>query len=184
MKRLMLMLLLAPVPAFAQARVRLQRDTVIDGVACGATGRGYAELHASGRLLTCPLARDSTIGGNRLSAQTWITLNEAGRLRRAWLARDTPLSGRPCKGTGYKGYSVEFHESGSLALCFLARDAMIDSVPCMHGSFWTEVMGRGSSAATFSADGRLRGCQLARDVVLNGQRRKKWERFSAELPRG
>jgi hypothetical protein len=180
MKQIMLMLLLVPVPAFAQTRVRLTRDTVIDGVACAATGRAYAEFHASGRLLTCPLARDSTIAGNRLSAQSWITLDEAGLLRRAWLAQDTPLSGHLCKGVGYKGYSVEFHETGSLALCFLARDAMIDSVPCMHGSFWTEVRGRGSSAITFSADGRLRGCQLARDVVLKGQRRKKWERFAAQ----
>jgi len=130
---------------------------------------------------SCPLASDSTIGPHRFFAGTWVTFDEAGRLRAAWLIRDTELAGHVCKGTGYKGFSVRFRADESLEHCFLAHDAEIDGVPCLHGSFYTELRGRGRSMATFHPDGNLSGCQLSRDFVRHGKHYRKWQRVTRRL---
>src|SRR5262245_2302836 len=127
-------------------RRRLPARVVIDGITCAPTGSAYAEFHPSGRLAECPLASDTVMFGQSLPAMTWLGLTENGTPRRAWLPRDTRLSGHLCRGVGYKGYSVEFHSSGQLKLCFLAADTEIEGVPCLRGTFWTEVRGRGRSA--------------------------------------
>jgi hypothetical protein len=82
-----------------------------------------------------------------------------------WLPHDTVLQGLPCKGTGYKGWSVRFLAGGALASCFLTREHTIDGVPCRAGAFLTELTG--STQVTLHPSGRLRSCRLSRDVVID-----------------
>jgi hypothetical protein len=117
------------------ARIRLAHDTVLAGVSCAATGRAFAVLHANGRLDECPVLRDTIIAGNALPAGTWIRLAEAGVLDGAWLPRDVELHGVPCKGTGYKDWSVRFHPNGMLASCYPSRRVVIEGVPCVDAWF-------------------------------------------------
>ncbi len=150
-----------PNTAYGQATTRrvLVSDTIIGGIPCAPTGRAAAEWHANGRLLECPLSRDTRFPGQRLPAGTWILLRDTGLLYGAWLPHDARLSGRLCKGTGYKGWSVRFHPNGSLASCYLPRDTIVDGVPCVKGSFRNEIRYRGRTHANFSTDGRLLRCQ-------------------------
>ena len=180
-----LLLLALPLTAAAQEPIRRRLDTpqTSGGVSCGTTGRAYAEFHPDGTLRSCPLARDTTVEGNAFRAGTWITLDEGGLLRSAWLSVDTPLSGHLCRGTGYKGFAVTFHDDGSLATCYLARDTVIDGIPCIHGSFWTEIRGGTKSAARFHPDGSLSGCQLSRDAVVDGKQLRKWDRVTGRPAR-
>jgi hypothetical protein len=152
----------------------LKAPEVISGVMCGETRGASAAFYPSGALESCPLARDTALGWHRLSAGTWIYLTEAGELRRAWLPRDTWLDGHVCRGTGYKGWSVEFHENGRLSVCFLARVEEIDGVPCEKGTFWKEL--RGSTMVRLSDAGVLRQCKAARDFTLDGIRYRKGQR--------
>lgn len=150
-----------PDAAYGQPTTRraLPSDTIIDGVPCAPTGRASAEWHANGRLLECPLSRAQAFPGQRLPAGTWILLRDTGLLYGAWLPHDVMLSGRLCKGTGYKGWSVRFHPNGSLASCYLPRDTVVDGVPCVKGSFRNEIRYRGRTHTDFSAEGRLLRCQ-------------------------
>lgn len=138
-------------------RFRLNADSTIAGVRCGPTGRASVVLYADGALDECPLARDTTIHGLRLPRGTWIKLHPDRRLDGAWLPHDVTLQGVPCKGSGYKGWSVRFHESGALKLCYLAREATIDGVRCRRAGFVTELSG--NTAVTLDRNGRLAGCR-------------------------
>jgi hypothetical protein len=161
------MVLSMPMPAQEQVRrIRLSRDTVVASVHCGPTGRAYAELYDNGGLVECPLAADSVIEGHALPKGTWIRLLQHRALDGAWLPRDTELQGLPCKGTGYKGWSVRFHADGKLALCFLARETTIDGIPCRAGSFRVELSG--STGVALHPNGRLSTCRLSRDVTRDG----------------
>lgn len=106
---------------------------------------------------------------------TWIRLHQDRGLDGAWLPRDTELQGLPCKGTGYKGWSVRFHARGALAVCFLSRDATIDGVSCMSGSFAREL--RGSTQVTLYPSGRLKSCRLAAPVTRDGVSLKRGARI-------
>jgi hypothetical protein len=149
-------------------RRRLDLPETVSGVRCDRTGRAYAEFFQSGALRSCPLASDTTIQGHAFVAGSWITIDQRGRLTHAWLSRDTQLGGHLCHGTGYKGFSVEFRDDGTLRLCYLARDTIIHGVPCIHGSFWTEILGGSRTAVTFWPDGSLAACQLSRDARISG----------------
>jgi len=163
-------------------RRRLETEQVIDSVRCAPTGRAYAEFYSFGALRSCPLARDTVIQGNALPAGTWIGLNDGRELDFAWLPHDTELGGHPCHGVGYKGYSVRFYGNGALRLCFLAEDTAIEEIPCVHGSFWTEIRGGSNSVVNFFPNGSLAGCQLSRDLELNGTVVKKWTRIGRTKP--
>lgn len=172
--------LVAVSPAGAQrpsdlVRRKLSAVTVIDGIACGVTGRAYAYFHPSGRLAECPLATDTVLFGQTLPARTWVELTIDGRLRHAWLPHDVSLSGHQCLGRGYKEWSVLFHPSGALALCFLPQETVIEGVPCQRGTFWNELRGGGKSAARFHENGRLESCQAARSFELNGRHFRQWQ---------
>lgn len=83
--------LVAGSPAGAQrpsdlVRRKLSAVTVIDGIACGVTGRAYAYFHPSGRLAECPLATDTVLFGQTLPARTWVELMIDGRLRKRVVA--------------------------------------------------------------------------------------------------
>jgi hypothetical protein len=152
--------LAAPSQADSISWRRLEAAATFDGVSCAPTGRASAGFFANGRLHGCPIAADTTIEGHRLAAGTWIYFTDDGALWRAWLVRNTELGGVLCKGTGYKGWSVEFHATGKLAMCYLAREQVIDGVTCRKGSFWGEVTG--GVKTYFEANGRLRSCARAR----------------------
>jgi hypothetical protein len=121
--------------------LRLARDTVIDGVSCGATGRARAEVHGNGRLSECPMPRDTVIGGHAFPRASWPRFTDTGVLMAAWFSQDVMLQGVPCKGAGYKAWSVTFHPSGRLSSCYLSREAEIDGVPCQSAWFWRELTG-------------------------------------------
>ena len=159
----------------SRTRRRLRDNTVIDGITCAPTGRAYAEFHPSGRLAECPLASDTVLFDQEFPARTWVGFTDDGKLRTAWLVRDTELSGVVCKGVGYKGYSVRFYPSGALELCFLAADTTIDGIPCLHGSFWTELRGGGKSVVMLRDNGRLRQCQAAADFTRDGREVRRWQ---------
>lgn len=177
-------MLLATLPSATQAqdrtgtRLKFANDTVVGTVHCAPTGKAYAVIHPNGIIDECPLARDTVIDGHALPRGTWIQLNVDAMLVSAWLPRDLELQGVPCKGTGYKGWSVRFHPDGHLALCFLSRDAEIDGVPCLGGSFFREL--RGYTGVSFQANGRLRGCRLSRAATVDGKTYPK----GARLERG
>lgn len=160
----------------AQTRIRLTRDTMLDGVRCAPTGRAYAVLHANGTLDECPLQMDSVIAGHPLPRLTWIRLHPDRTLYDVWLPRDATLQGIPCKGGGYKAWSVRFHPGGRLALCYLARDATIDGVPCRAASFVTELSG--STQVGLHENGRLRSCRLSRSVTRDGLTLKRGARIT------
>jgi hypothetical protein len=167
-------------PAGAQrpsdlTRRKLSAVTVIDGIACDATGPAYAYFHPSGRLAECPLATATVLFGQALPARTWVEFRSDGRLRHAWLPQDVSLSGHQCLGRGYKKWSVLFHPSGALALCFLPEETVIDGVPCQRGTFWNELWGGGRTAARFHETGRLQSCQAARAFERNGRQFSKWQ---------
>lgn len=151
----------------AGTRIKFLKDTLIGTVHCAPTGKAYAVIHPNGIIDECPLARDTVIDGHALPRGTWIQLNPDAMLVSAWLPRDTELQGVPCKGSGYKGWSVRFHADGQLALCFLSRDADIDGVPCLGGTFWREL--RGSTGVSLQANGRLRSCRLSRSATVDGK---------------
>lgn len=165
--RLRLLVLLAVTTAQAAAtqtpggdgsvRLQLVADTVIAGVRCGPTGRAFAVIHANGSLDECPLAADTVIEGHALPRGTWLRLLSDRTLDGAWLPHDVTLQGIPCKGTGYKGWSVRFHPTGALKLCFLSRDAEIGGVRCRRGTFFAELSG--STAVSLDARGRLLRCR-------------------------
>jgi hypothetical protein len=162
------------------ARRKLAAPEVIDGVSCAATGRAYAEFHASGRLEACPVTADTTIAGQRLPAGTWIRLTDDRVLRSVWLPRDTDIGGYLCKGTGLKGWSVEFHPDGVLKLCFLAADREVDGVTCLGGSFWNEVT-KGSTAIELREDGSIESCRAAESLRRNGVEVRKGSRVRFDV---
>ena len=155
-------------PARAQepplTKVQLRTVTVIDGVACGPTGRASAWTFPSGRLESCPLAHDSIVSGHTFEAGTWLYFDEKGLLIGAWLEDDSLLQGHRCKGTGYKGWSVQFHPNGALRSCFLAHEETIQGIPCRHGSFWGEITG--GVQTTFHDNGSLESCAVARTIRI------------------
>lgn len=155
-------------------RLRLAHDTVLAGVSCAATGHASAVLHANGRLDECPVLRDTVMAGNALPAGTWIRLTEAGVLDGAWLPRDVELHGVPCKGTGYKDWSVRFHPNGMLASCYPSRRVVIEGVPCVDAWFWRELTGQTSIA--LHTNGRLRSCRLSRAADVDGVSYRKGAR--------
>lgn len=158
--------LAAAAPLRAQSdgtRIRLRSDTVIAGVRCAPTGRAYAVIHPNGALDECPLAIDTTIAGHALPAGTWLRLTEQRVLDGVWLPDDTQLQGLPCKGTGYKGWSVRFHPSGRLSLCYLSHEATIDGIRCRGAAFTTELTG--STQVNLHPNGRLQSCRLATAVT-------------------
>jgi hypothetical protein len=156
-------------------RRQLTDTVVIDGITCAPTGSAYAEFHPSGRLAECPITRDTMLFGHRFPAMTWVGFDASGRLRAAWLSRNTLLNGFLCRGKGYKGYRVLFHPNGKLALCFLAEDDVIQGVPCLRGTFWTEIRGGSKSAVSFRENGRLARCQVSRDFSRDGISLRKWQ---------
>jgi hypothetical protein len=172
----------AQVQQQAQLEGRPLTDTVvIDGITCAPTGKALAEFYPSGRLAWCPIARDAVLFGHALPAMTWIGLTAEGLPSRAWLPSDTKLSGHLCHGTGYKGYSVEFHPTGALRRCFLAADTEIEGVPCIRGSFWTEIRGGSKSAVSFRENGTLAQCQASRAFTRNGIQVRKWQTAALDV---
>jgi hypothetical protein len=158
-----LVLLAAPTGAAQpprERRVRLPRDSVLAGVSCAPTGRAYAAVHDNGRLLECPLRRDTTIAGQPLPAWSWPRFDRAGVLTHAWLSRDTELDGVPCKGAGYKRWSVAFHPSGRLKGCFPARPVTIQGHRCRAAAFGTELSG--STMIVLDPAGRFVRCRERR----------------------
>lgn len=174
-----LFVMLRAEPAFAQEEETIRRpiteDVVIDGVPCARTGRAPAEFYATGRLLECPLSRDAVIATQSLPAGTWVIFHADGTINGAWLSRDTSLSGRVCRGEGYKKWSVRFYANGALKLCFLPEPTVIDGVPCRDGTFWGEIRGGGNTAAHFHPNGRLARCQAARPFTQSGSKYEKWD---------
>jgi hypothetical protein len=112
------------------------------------------------------LDRDTTIAGHRFTSPTWIYLDASGAMRRAWLQRDTELQGHVCKGTGYKGWSLDFHENGALAMCYLAGDQEVEGVPCRGGSFWGDVTV--GVKTLYHENGRLQSCVLTKKFEKAG----------------
>ena len=175
-----LALALAAMPLSAQAtdgvRFKIGRDTVVDGVRCGPTGRAFAVVYADGQLDECPLAMDTTIAGHTFPRGTWIRLNEQGHLKSVWLPKPLVVQGLPCRGTGYKGWSVTFYPSGALSQCFLDKVTDIDGVPCASASFLRELTG--NSNVFLTEAGRLHSCRLARDFERGGVRHRKGSRIT------
>ena len=159
-------------------RMQLAKDTTISGVRCAPTGNARAAIFSSGQLESCPVASDTVISRHRLAAGTWVHLTEDGTLRAVWLNRDTELQGHLCKGTGYKGWSTEFHRAGTLRLCYPASDTIIDGVPCRGASFWAELLG--STQVVFHENGRLLSCSVARDIDRDGVRLRKRDRIELD----
>jgi hypothetical protein len=167
-------------PASAQkpplTKIQLRSVTVIDGVACGPTGRASAWTFPSGTLESCPLAHDTIIAAQQFDAGTWLYFDQNRQLVGAWLEQDTRLGGHVCKGTGYKGWSVRFHPNGTLQSCFLAGEETIQGVPCRKGSFWGELTG--GVQVSFYDDGSLESCSAARDIrigsVVFAKRERVW----------
>lgn len=164
----------------APYRFKLTKDSVIAGITCGPTGRAYVVLHDSGKVDECPVAADTTIDGHYLPRGTWLRLHPDDRLDGAWLSRDTELAGLPCKGTGYKGWSVRFHPGGALSLCYLSREAIVDGVPCRGAAFRTELTG--STQVNLHPDGTLHSCRLARDFTRDGVTWKRGKRITIPAP--
>lgn len=156
-------------------QLKLEADTMIDGYHCGPTGRASAEFHESGALASCPLFTPTIVAGHSLPAGTWIQLTDTGQLWSVWLPADTKLAGRLCHGTGYKGWSVRFHETGALAMCYLGTETQIDGVWCQRGTFWNELRGGFESSVGFHPSGRLRRCQASRSFEKDGVRVQKWQ---------
>lgn len=170
------LLALAPVRCSAQGTRRpLTRDSVIDGIPCAPTGRASVEFHANGRLLECPLARDTVMWGQALPAGTWVRLLADGRPDGGWLSRDAVLSGIRCRGDGYKAWAVRFHPSGVLSLCFLRTDTVVDGVPCLRGTFLNELRGRGRTGVVMDDRGRLRQCMASRTFTRHGVTYHPWD---------
>jgi hypothetical protein len=163
----------------ALLRIKIEKDTTIGGVRCAPTGRARASVFSSGQLESCPLASDTIISDHRFEAGTWIHLTEDGTLRAVWLNHDTDLQGHRCKGTGYKGWSTEFHPSGTLRLCYPAREAIIDGIPCRGASFWAELVG--ITQVVFHESGQLRSCSVARDIERDGIRFGKRDRIELDV---
>ena len=179
-----------PAPGAAQAagsaqhpaethRIRLEADTVADGIHCAATGESYAEFFVeSGRLAECPLAGDAAVGGYALPSGSWVVLHPDGRLRLAWLSRDTRIGAVTCKGTGYKEWVTEFDDDGGLQRCFLPTTTTIQGIPCRAGSFFGEITG--GVAVRFHPNGRLASCALARPTTIGGERYRTWRRVELD----
>lgn len=154
--------------------VQLRADSTIDGVRCGPTGRASAGVYPNGRLESCPVAHDTTIAGNILPRLTWIYLSPSGELAHGWLDHNTTLNGHACRGTGYKGWSVQFHPGGRLKSCFLVDVEVIDGVPCQRGTFWNELSG--STSVLLREDGTLASCKAARTFQRGGNTVRGGER--------
>ncbi|MCC6245977.1 MAG: hypothetical protein IT353_24300 [Gemmatimonadaceae bacterium] len=157
-------------------RFRITTDTVVAGVSCAPTGRAYAVVYDDGKLDECPMGVDTIIAGHPIARGTWIRLHPSQKLRSLWLNEHQEVQGIPCRGTGYKGWAVTFHDNGTLSLCYLSRSAVIDGVPCAGASFLTEMTG--NSGVSLDDQQRLTRCRLSRDYVRNGVRYKKGRPFT------
>jgi hypothetical protein len=153
---------------------KLTTPAVIADIPCAPTGRSYAQFYPSGQLASCPLAVPTVLAGHSLPAKTWVRLAEGGGLVSVWLPQDTYLGAHLCRGSGDRGWSVEFHPTGALRLCYLAHEEVIDGVPCQKGSFWNELRGGNETVVRFREDGRLERCQAAHDFTRNGVAVRKW----------
>lgn len=157
-------------------RLRIATDTVIAGVPCAPTGRAYAVVYDDGGLDECPIGVDTIIAGHPIPRGTWIRLHPSKQLRSLWLNAHQEVQGIPCRGTGYKGWAVTFHNNGTLSLCYLSKSTVIDGVPCAGASFLTEMTG--NSGVSLDEEKRLTRCRLSRDYVRNGVRYKKGRPFA------
>ena len=157
-------------------RFRITTDTVVGGVPCAPTGRAYAVAYDDGALDECPIAVDTIIAGHPVPRGTWIRVYPSRQLRSLWLNTHQEIQGVPCRGTGYKGWAVTFHDNGTLSLCYLSKSTVIDGVPCAGASFLTEMTG--NSGVSFDDGQRLLRCRLSRDYVRNGVRYRKGRQFT------
>lgn len=145
--------------------VDLTKPTVVGNFLC-APGHGGRQVRVfeDGALAQCELAERTAFFGHAVDAGTFVYLRADGSPESAWLPWNTRLDGHLCRGTGYRGWSVDFHRDGRLRGCYLAEDETIQGVPCRKGTFGTEVTG--GAYVAFHPNGRLQSCAAARDVTI------------------
>lgn len=137
----------------------LVAPTTIHGVPC----RGWVRLLEDGRLGGCELASPATIQGHPLPAASSVWFDDDGRLLTVFLACDTTLQGRECRGGPWQ-IPTNFHPNGNLRTFVPREPVTIDGVPC---------------AATTQApvhlhdDGRLASCRLAADACVDGRQLRR-----------
>jgi hypothetical protein len=137
-------------------RARLLEETELGGLAC----RRWVWWHADGALDNVELARDSTVQGHALPAETRVFFDREGKLAHAWLSQDTVVDGHPCRGR-WK-IDTAFHPNGRVRAFFPPHDVEIDGVPCDASVFHPVYL---------HPDGRLARCRLARAFEIGGERR-------------
>jgi len=142
----------------------LAQPTELEGVPCAA---GKAWFDATGKLASCVLSRDATVGAVQLPGGTWLHLTRDGKPDYCFLPRDSVIQGHRCKGSGHS-YMTAFQPGGALELCWLAEDETIHGVPCMQASFLSEVFG-GGAGTYFHEDGTVARCKLAADTTISGR---------------
>lgn len=149
------------------AKGLLAAPATIRGVPC----RGWVRLLEDGRLGSCELAAPATIQGHPLPAASYVWFDDDGRLLTVFLACDTTLQGWACSG-GPWSIPTSFHPDGSLRAFVPREPVTIDGVPCASTT---------QAPVHLHAGGRLAGCRLAADAVVDGRQFRRGD--SVQLDR-
>jgi hypothetical protein len=142
--------------------------TEVQGVPC----TGGIEYYDSGKLMHCSLARDDTLSGQPLAAETGVHFTEEGVFEWCFLRENTVIQGYLCRGQGH-GFKTMFHDNGQLRTAWLAEDQFIQGIPCGRFRFLSAVFGpiHGKFGHTgFHENGRLKYCELSENFTIEGQR--------------
>ena len=146
---------------------RLADDTVIQGYPCSA---GWAHFYSDWRLKDFMLVSPMTINGVSVPADTWVSLEPEGDLRRCAFPDDTTVQGFTCIGTGgSKGCATAFYESGRLKYFFSPENLVIKGIPCKGGQF---------SIIGLHENGRVMTCKLSEKITIGKKMYRKGKNLS------
>jgi hypothetical protein len=135
-------------------RACLIEPTEIDELPC----RSWCWWYEDGRVDNIELAEPVSLSGHDLPAGTRVFFDREGRIAHLWLAEDTVIDGRLCRGR-WK-IDTALHPNNRIKAFFPREDTEIDGVLCEASLFHPIYL---------HPDGKLKQCKLAGDITLAGE---------------
>jgi hypothetical protein len=147
---------------------RIPADTVVHDRPCR---KGWLHLHPNGVPSAFTAAQEIRLARVTIPAGSWVFQDPEGVVTVCAFPQDTEVQGHRCRGTGGPtGVQVAFYPDGALWQFFPPRPTTIDGVPCASGL----VRGR----IELHANGRLKSCRLAGELVRDGRTWRKGTRIT------
>ncbi len=131
--------------------------------------KGWVHLYDDETPAAFTAADTVTLARLTVPTGTWVRCDRRGVVELCAFPQDTEVQGHLCRGTGgSKGVQVAFYPDGALRQFYPPRPVRIDGVWCDSGlrNGWVEL----------HANGRLKSCRLAEDLVRGGLRTRRGQR--------